>query len=80
MAHGSRDCVVTVSVEQLEVNLFVVPVVSVHMVHFEQVSHFKPLVAVTAPTFLAFQEFCLPRSEEDVSKVLIPDQSGRPNS
>ena len=33
MQHGTRDCMVTVSVEQLEVGLLVVPVVTVHMVH-----------------------------------------------
>jgi hypothetical protein len=33
MAHGSRDGMVTVSVEQLEVDLFVVPVVPVSMVN-----------------------------------------------
>ena len=33
MQHGPRDCMVTVSVEQLEVSLLVVPVVTVHMVN-----------------------------------------------
>jgi hypothetical protein len=33
MQHGPRDGMVTVSVEQLEVNLFVIPVVTVHMVN-----------------------------------------------
>ena len=33
MQHGTRDSLVTVSVEQLEVGLLVVPVVTVHMMH-----------------------------------------------
>src|SRR5262249_15568555 len=33
MQHGTRDGMVTVSVEQLEVGLLVVPVVTIHMVN-----------------------------------------------
>ena len=34
MQHGPRDCMVTVSVEQLEIRLLIVPVVAVHMMNF----------------------------------------------
>ena len=41
MQHGTRQFLVAVSVEQLEVSLPVMLVVAVHMVYFEQVPRYQ---------------------------------------